>query len=422
MKIDFLRLYEELFKVLPTGNVQQLMEVSSEITGNPILTVDVMYQAYGIAPRQKIGDRNWDYLLENGKLDTEMTVQLYEEGVMQSANGKTTPYVIDWGHGNEELPKIVAVIKVNDVVEGYTVMQCAREQITEDQMRAMEIIRDALTLFFQENIMEYSEFDTYQRLFLAELFGQSIKNQRQLQLWFRNLGFKLQPPYRIFAIKADNRKERNVLSYIRKTLHHNYPYQLALIREDVLYVLEYRRKMNREPGVTRAQFEQLLLRFGARCGISNTYTELLDTADYLTQAREVIDLGRQFGPDGRIHYYRDYYIPAILAPRIRDMTPANYLAPAIPALESYDREHDSDFLATLKVYVQNLGNTGASAKELHIHRNTMLYRLAKIEELTGISLKDYETILHLMLSFYMMEQGQQEFTASDPFIQKGEQA
>ncbi|MFR8546948.1 MAG: hypothetical protein ACLVE3_16470 [[Clostridium] scindens] len=32
-----------------------------------------------------------------------------------------------------------------------------------------------------------------------------------------------------------------------------------------------------------------------------------------------------------------------------------------------------------------------------------MYRINKIEELTNSSLEDYETMMHLMISFYMMD-------------------
>ena len=68
-------------------------------------------------------------------------------------------------------------------------------------------------------------------------------------------------------------------------------------------------------------------------------------------------------------------------------------------------KHSTDFLITLRAYTDNLCNTADTAKELHIHRNTLLYRLNKIEELTHSSLRDPETFMHLIISFYMMDWG-----------------
>ena len=43
-----------------------------------------------------------------------------------------------------------------------------------------------------------------------------------------------------------------------------------------------------------------------------------------------------------------------------------------------------------------------AANALHLHRNSLLYRINKIEEITNSSLKEYKTFLHLIVSFYML--------------------
>lgn len=40
-KIDFLALYQRLFQTLSHGKMQELMDVSYEVTGVPILAVDI---------------------------------------------------------------------------------------------------------------------------------------------------------------------------------------------------------------------------------------------------------------------------------------------------------------------------------------------------------------------------------------------
>lgn len=52
-KIDFLTLYQRLFQILSCGNMQELMNVSYEITGVPILAVDIGYNLLGVVSREK---------------------------------------------------------------------------------------------------------------------------------------------------------------------------------------------------------------------------------------------------------------------------------------------------------------------------------------------------------------------------------
>ena len=54
-----------------------------------------------------------------------------------------------------------------------------------------------------------------------------------------------------------------------------------------------------------------------------------------------------------------------------------------------------------------------AAEQLSVHVNTVKYRIAQIQELTGLDLKDDETALQLMLSFKLMEY-QEKFRPAGP--------
>lgn len=401
--IDFLLLYENIFKILPSGNIQKLMEVCYEIVGVPILTVDIMYNLFGIAPQQKTGDYYWDYLLEHRGYETDIAIHMYEQGIMQSVNEKKAPFVVNWGDVNPLYPKIQGVIRVNDIIEGYVTMQCTQDQITPDRMKAMEIIQDALAFFFKDNDTENSIYNTYQKVFIGELFNNRIHTKKQLELWFKNIGFSLNPPYRIVTVGTKDKQERNVLSYIQKTIQQLFPYQLGLIQHNILYILQYNLSLNGNPALGEKQFNNILVKFNAHCGSSNYFYDLLEAVNYQIQAEDALMLGQHADQKYRIHSYSDYYLSAILAPRIEQMPQSNYISPVIFQVRDYDRKHSTDFLATLRAYIYNLCDTAATASELHIHRNILLYRLNKMEELTGFSLKNHDIFMHLMISFYMME-------------------
>lgn len=50
--------------------------------------------------------------------------------------------------------------------------------------------------------------------------------------------------------------------------------------------------------------------------------------------------------------------------------------------------HDPDLVQTITAYLDHAGNVQETAAELHIHRQTLYYRLSKAETLTGLSLSN----------------------------------
>ena len=57
-----------------------------------------------------------------------------------------------------------------------------------------------------------------------------------------------------------------------------------------------------------------------------------------------------------------------------------------------------EFLKTLYIYLKNERRTTETVKELYIHRNSLLYRLERIREITGFQLEDYRERLRMLLS------------------------
>jgi len=69
----------------------------------------------------------------------------------------------------------------------------------------------------------------------------------------------------------------------------------------------------------------------------------------------------------------------------------------IESVEAYDREHTSDLIRTLRVFFAANANASEAADRLYLHRNSLPYRLARVQELTGLDLKDHRARLALQL-------------------------
>lgn len=52
----------------------------------------------------------------------------------------------------------------------------------------------------------------------------------------------------------------------------------------------------------------------------------------------------------------------------------------IEAIRNFDAEHRTDFLITLRAYLDSGGNIAKTAKRLHVHGNTIRYRIARLAE------------------------------------------
>jgi purine catabolism regulator len=63
-----------------------------------------------------------------------------------------------------------------------------------------------------------------------------------------------------------------------------------------------------------------------------------------------------------------------------------------------DTPQNNEFIATLDAFFEEHGNLTRTAKRLHIHRNTLLYRMDRIHEISGLDLNNPETRLAVHLA------------------------
>ncbi len=80
-----------------------------------------------------------------------------------------------------------------------------------------------------------------------------------------------------------------------------------------------------------------------------------------------------------------------------------FAATVLQDVEAHEERHGGDLLATLQAWLSTGCSTAAAADALVVHRNTVTYRLSRIEQLTGRTLRDSSVRLELQLALTIRE-------------------
>jgi DNA-binding PucR family transcriptional regulator len=70
-------------------------------------------------------------------------------------------------------------------------------------------------------------------------------------------------------------------------------------------------------------------------------------------------------------------------------------------LITHDRQYNTDYVTTLRVYINSFGDMRAAAKSLHLHPNSLRYRVKRLTEIGGLDLDDPKLRLALQLLLEM---------------------
>jgi purine catabolism regulator len=116
------------------------------------------------------------------------------------------------------------------------------------------------------------------------------------------------------------------------------------------------------------------------------------------EARQALTMGRRLHGPGRLTRFDDLGVYRLLfaaqdLPELR-----TFHDETLGALVDYDRAHGAELLRTLEAFFAARCGPKEAAAILGVHRNTVLYRLDRIRELTNLDLDDADVRLRLHLA------------------------
>jgi len=91
--------------------------------------------------------------------------------------------------------------------------------------------------------------------------------------------------------------------------------------------------------------------------------------------------------------------------KVRTAIDTDLAAPALETLRLHDAKHGTDYYQTLYAYLLCERNQTLTAQKLYIHRNSLIYRIGRIEEIMGMDLNNERDRLYLLLSYLAQEDG-----------------
>ena len=165
----------------------------------------------------------------------------------------------------------------------------------------------------------------------------------------------------------------------------------------ILYII------NRQ--ITPAEpFEETLRQTLRRCGCAAAKSPVFTELGRVRDSYQLSLLALRFAAPamGEICSMDDGLLPYI-GHLLKQHSALDLRHPALAVLEAYDRAHGSGLTETLYTFLKRNCGYVDTAEALFIHRSTLLYRLQRIQELTGLDLADYPTRLHVQLSFLIPE-------------------
>lgn len=383
-----LQFYTEL---IDCGSLTRMIELASRTLSCPILLAgnDGLIAYSG---RDFSDDPSFSQLIYTGQTSPDHIQASHQEGIPQMLLEEIEmPLLIGPGVYRTR-NRIFSYVRSGDRTLGYILALEGPHAFTASDIKQMSAVCNAAAYLVQQDGKGRNLSEALHQSYLRSLLEGAEKNTRVewLNKW------ALTDHGRQFWVFAAQDSFQSLLAQLCEQYH-----TLSCHFEQHYVIL-----LNDEPSVMH-RFSQALSEILAAnngCGaVSLDFDCLLELPEYYLQAKDTLDFCRAVKMEAPLKTYQEMKVYLLLNEINPQMQKDRFYDTRLERLLDYDRQKGTQYFKTLYTYFKCALSRSATAKALFLHRNTVAYQLAKIQELLGMDLEDGEQCLSLYLSFKIRE-------------------
>ncbi|BCL77661.1 transcriptional regulator [Ktedonobacteria bacterium brp13] len=307
-------------------------------------------------------------------------------------------------------------VTVGNAVLGY--MQLTTEPAEDDVFAQMCIDQALMGLaleFTMQNAVRYRN-DHAREEFLMELLSGAPRAEDIIAYRARQLGLSINTHYYILVIKPHVAPTTDVES----SLHNEVGEQIRLAVDSaksqncqflVISLSEYfvflctvspeRAHWQYEEDhlmtLLQEQLQRKISHVDFFFGVGSVVDTLFQVHESYAQAHRAVDVGQKVFVERRVIRYTDIYVEDIVLQVGQYSALKMLYVSLLQPIAQYDKEKGTELLKTLEAFVRLGGNTKSVSEELFLHRNSITYRLDRIQAILKVDLTDPEIRLRLDL-------------------------
>ncbi len=209
----------------------------------------------------------------------------------------------------------------------------------------------------------------------------------------------------VILVKFPRDHDGNEISRIKDTLQPKNSDFVTAVTENSVVIVTCLEDKNEEEDI-EAKAEVILdgfqdpLRDRVRISYGSIVTELKEVSKSYKEAIMAMEIGEIFFKERQIVAYSELGIGRLV-----------YQLP-IPLCKMFIKEifkdkrpddFDDEMLATINKFFENSLNVSETSRQLYIHRNTLVYRLDKLQKFTGLDLRTFEDAITFKIAMMVVE-------------------
>ncbi len=399
--------YKLFFRAVREPGVDQILQAAHELFGCPVLFTDEFFRVSSLCPNHATGNEEWDYIVQHKMMNQDRILAIMDEFL----SGEKPFYKIFYANTGScaELPRIMGELVREDAVYGHIFVFLGDTPLQDDDFEIVQLLLDAISIKIDSRVRGMSKWNLAMTTKLQDLLT-SDTPPHLVDLACDILSKGILGDYAILATPIGPKASQKAFAeYAVSQLQQIYRNVISVIHNRVIVTLIGEVKSHGGPRVLRPdtnsfirQIFQYFREHDLVSGLSDRFSDIRQVYPHYRQAELTARLAEETGFQEPA-VFMDFMPLPMFSAALQQEDATVFLHPSLMELKQYDQEHGTEYYETMRVFSLTMHNRDATADQLSIHRNTLLYRLNRISELFDLPYEDRKVGLNILCSYLLME-------------------
>lgn len=403
------------------GDYQALLDCSQGIFEDFVSITDSSFRLLAWTKDTAIDDPVALHLIERGYHSKETVDSFKRHGAIRRWRTQTGIVRVETARIAAD-PTLSYVFRMHGNYFVHVVLQCTKNPISDALVDTFQLLLDYLELYVRHDWTVQHRFNQDYSALLRDLVMRRPQNRDMLRKRLSQLDVPYEADYRLCVMELDGEEDgiQRTLGYFAWRLLELIPLGKVSIFQERLLLLVSMGEWESERTGMRELYRRLTSfqrSFGGTVGVSNGFSCIEDVSYAYRQARLAIGYGQRndrtlamryeaVSSDCPVYSFESFFSAYIYDQGSRDVPLTRYCVDKslVADIADYDREHGTDDLHLLYCYLTNERRANEAAAELHMHRNTLVYRIERLQERFSVDLSSRSTRERIMLIYHLMSE------------------
>lgn len=373
--------------------LQHLTNVIAETLKNPFFIYDISGKILAKSQDEK-SCAVWEELLPEGYLDSDNMKIAEQAGIIEKIMKNDEPV-----HGNFSFcPYGFWGCRIRDKDGAVGVATIVEENPLQDGDSEL-LVTACKAILFEMLYWERTSMQVTPYFSVLKDIIEKTTSDNEIRERCQVLHLKFPKVMRLLGIKFSEYKKNSLsLFFLRETLLSSIPPCYCIIYDESLLIILSEQYFNKP---LLEKIRKVFSNDAVRIGVSRIFTDILGLSNAFMEMKAIQSVYQKLGIEKPLTYYEDILLYHFMELASKENDLSLFCAPIVYQLERYDQENGTLLKQSLEAFVESSRNIQRAANRLHIHKNTLYYRLKRAEELFGLDLEDENLCFTLQFSFRM---------------------